>query len=100
MYFSAVPIALATVFLWRRPEGLPHEATAAYVLVMLVVLRLAGGLYQIPSDALAPELAPDYHERTTLISWRWAFGVAGALLLGILLKGVFFRRGPPNPPAP
>jgi GPH family glycoside/pentoside/hexuronide:cation symporter len=97
MYFSAVPIALATVLLWRRPEGLPNGAMTVYVLVMLVVLRLAGGLYQIPSDALAPELAPDYHERTTLISWRWFFGLFGLVIISVLLNGVFLRRDAAHP---
>jgi len=97
MYFSALPIALATIFLWRRPEGLPTEAMAAYVLAMLIVLRLAGGLYQIPSDALAPELAPDYHERTTLLAWRWFFFLFGLVVLTVLLNGVFLRRDASHP---
>jgi glycoside/pentoside/hexuronide:cation symporter, GPH family len=97
MYFSAVPIALATIFLWRRPVGLPTDAMAAYVLVMLVVLRVAGGLYQIPSDALAPELAPDYHERTSLLSWRWFFGLFGLVIITVLLNGVFLRRDAAHP---
>ena len=97
MYFSAVPIALATIFLWRRPPGLPTEAMAAYALGMMVMLRLAGGLYQIPSDALAPELAPDYHERTTLVAWRWFFLLFGLVVLTVLLNGVFLRRDASHP---
>ena len=97
MYFSAVPISLAIVFLWRRPAGLPTDAMPLYALVMLVALRLAGGLYQIPSDALAPELAPDYHERTSLISWRWFFGLFGLVVISGLLNGVFLRRDAAHP---
>jgi Na+/melibiose symporter-like transporter len=97
MYASALPIALATCFLWRQPAGLSPEGLAGYVLGMLIVLRLAGGLYQIPSDALAPELAPDYHERTGLLSWRWFFGVFGALALAIILNVVFLRRDAHHP---
>jgi glycoside/pentoside/hexuronide:cation symporter, GPH family len=97
MYFSAVPISLAIIFLWRQPHGLPTAAMPIYVLVMLVVLRLAGGFYQIPSDALAPELAPDYHERTSLISWRWFFGLFGLVLISGLLNGVFLRRDAAHP---
>jgi Na+/melibiose symporter-like transporter len=97
MYVSAVPIALATVFLWRRPAGFSNDAMAVYALVMLVVLRLTGGLYQIPSDALAPELAPDYHERTDLLSWRWFFGLFGLLAISVLLNGVFLRKDAAHP---
>ena len=100
MYFSAVPIALAIVFLWRRPEGLSNAAMTVYVFVMMVVLRLTGGLYQIPSDALAPELAPDYHERTELLSWRWFFGLFGLLAISVLLNGVFLRKDAAHPLGP
>jgi Na+/melibiose symporter-like transporter len=97
MYASALPIALAIAFLWRHPSGLSNDALAIYVLVMLIVLRLCGGLYQIPSDALAPELAPDYHERTGLISWRWFFGLFGALVVSVILNAVFLRKDASHP---
>ena len=100
MYASALPVALATCFLWRHPAGLSPAALAGYVLAMLVVLRLAGGLFQIPSDALAPELAPDYHERTGLLSWRWFFGLFGFLAVAILLNAVFLRKDAAHPLGP
>ena len=68
-----------------------------YVLAMLIVVRVAGGLYQIPSDALAPELAPDYHERTGLLSWRWGFGLFGALAIGYVLNAFFLRKDASHP---
>ncbi len=97
MYASALPIALAICFFWRHPAGLSQGELAAYVLVMLIVVRLAGGLYVIPSDALAPELAPDYHERTSLISWRWFFGLFGASAAGFILRFVFLRKDAAHP---
>ena len=97
MYLSALPIGLATVLLWWRPPGLSGEAMAAYILITLVVLRLSGGLYTIPSDALTPELAPDYHERTTLISYRWFFGLVSAAVMGFVLGFVFLRQDKSHP---
>jgi Na+/melibiose symporter-like transporter len=97
MYASTIPIALSTVLLWRHPAWVSAAAMPIYVLAVLIVLRLAGGLYQIPSDSLAPELAPDYHERTTLISWRWAFGLIGGVVLSVVLNAVFLRRDAANP---
>ncbi|HVM98788.1 MAG TPA: MFS transporter [Caulobacteraceae bacterium] len=97
MYASALPIALAICFLWRHPANLGADALAAYVLVMLIVVRLAGGLYQIPSDALVPELAPDYHARTGLISYRWFFGLLGAAVVNFLLLTVYLRKDRSHP---
>jgi len=89
MYASAAPIALATVLLWHPPHSLMAGALAAYTLAMLVVLRLTTSLYQVPSDALSPELAPDYHERTGLIAYRYFFAIAGATVAGFVLQFVF-----------
>ncbi len=100
MYASAIPIALAIVFLWRHPAGLTGFAMAAYALGVLIVARLAGGLYTIPSDALTPELAPDYHARTGLISYRWFFGVFGGAVMGIVLSVVFLRKDASHPLGP
>jgi len=97
MYASTIPIGLCTVLLWRHPAWISAAAMPLYVFTVLVVLRIAGGVYQIPSDSLAPELAPDYHERTTLISWRWFFGLVGSVLLTVLLQGVFLKRDAANP---
>lgn len=97
MYASALPVAIAIAFLWRRPEGLSGEALAAYVLTMLVFVRVAHGLYLIPSDALVPELAPDYHERTSLISYRGLFGFVGAGAVGFLAHAVFLRKDASHP---
>ena len=97
MYASAIPIALASCLLWRNPADLHGGALAIYVLAMLVLLRVAGGLYQIPSDALTPELAPDYYERTGLISWRWGFGVAGFAAITFFLNAFLLARTPAHP---
>lgn len=97
MYASTIPIAIGTAMLWRHPTWISAATMPVYVFTVLVVLRVAGGVYTIPSDALAPELAPDYHERTTLISWRWFFGLVGGVLLNVLLYGVFLRRDAANP---
>jgi GPH family glycoside/pentoside/hexuronide:cation symporter len=64
---------------------------------MLVLLRLCTSLYQVPSDALTPELAPDYHERTSLISFRWFFGVVGATVANFVLFAFYLRKSAANP---
>lgn len=97
MYASAVPIALAIVFFWRAPHGLAPLALAAYSLTLLVIVRLSVSLYQIPSDALTPELAPDYHERTGLISYRYFFGYLGGTALSVIQGVVYLRKDASHP---
>ena len=97
MYASALPIALAIFFFWRSPQGLPPAALAAYTLILLVVVRVSASLYQIPSDALTPELAPDYHERTELISFRYFFGHLGGTAVSVIIGTVFLRKDASHP---
>ena len=97
MYASALPIGLAIVFFWRAPHELTGAGLAAYSLVLLVVIRLSVSLYQIPSDALTPELAPDYHERTGLLSYRYFFAFLGGTALSVILGVVYLRKDASHP---
>jgi GPH family glycoside/pentoside/hexuronide:cation symporter len=97
MYASAAPIAIAIFLLWRQPPGLTAEGVAAYSLFWLITVRLCSGVYQIPSDSLTPELAPDYHERTSLISFRYFFGIFGGVGMTVLLLNVLLRKDATHP---
>ena len=61
------------------------------------MLRLCVSLYQIPSDALTPELAPDYHDRTSLISFRYFFAFAGGIGVFLVMQTVFLRKDASHP---
>jgi GPH family glycoside/pentoside/hexuronide:cation symporter len=90
--FVSAPLALiAGFFFWRPPSGFGVAATFAYMMTLLVMLRLAVSLYEIPSSALAPELTPDYHERTTLFGYRWFFIIVGGLAMNAVLYLWFLR---------
>jgi GPH family glycoside/pentoside/hexuronide:cation symporter len=97
MYASAVPAALSFYLLWRAPEGLGVAGLFGFMIVMLVSVRVSVALYEIPSTALAPELAPDYDQRTTLLAYRWFFGVLAASVMIVLLYLVFLRQDAAHP---
>src|SRR5579863_1936075 len=97
MYASAAPLAVAFYFLWNPPYGWSNHAMVVYLLVMLVAVRLLVSLYEIPSAALAPELTPDYDERTSLLAYRFFFGVLGGTVMGVLAFQVFLRKDATHP---
>lgn len=97
MYASAGPTALAFFFLWNPPHDLSTGAQFAFMIGMLIAVRLAVSLYEIPSTALAPELAPDYDRRTTLLAFRFFFGIIGGATITFLLYQVFLRQDAANP---
>jgi len=81
MYVAAILWGLSFVVLWNAPKTLTGESLLIFMLVFLLAVRISASLHDIPSNALTPELAPDYDQRTNLYSYRWAFvilGLAGA----------------------
>ena len=89
MYAAAVPAAGFFWLLWHLPAGLSKLALAALALALMALVRICVSIYEIPSNALTPELSADYDSRTTLQSFRWFFGIIGGALAAYLLNGVF-----------
>jgi GPH family glycoside/pentoside/hexuronide:cation symporter len=97
MYAAAIPCAVCIYLLWHTPASWPPEATFALVMALLIAVRFFVGLYDTTSAALAPELAPDYNDRTTLLSYRWLFVTASGAPLALLLNVVFLRKDAAHP---
>jgi GPH family glycoside/pentoside/hexuronide:cation symporter len=92
MYASILPAAAAFWMLWNPPAGLSQGANFAYLLATLLAVRLSNSLNEVPSTALAPEMAPDYHARTRLLGQRYFWGVMGAMLTSLLAFQVFLSK--------
>ncbi|MET3526939.1 MFS transporter [Phenylobacterium koreense] len=88
MYAAAPLVAASCIAFWNSPDW-PPQALGAYLMGMLVLLRLCVSLYEVPSQALAPELTTDYHQRTSLFSYRFFFGVIGGFGMNLVLYQVF-----------
>lgn len=89
-----IPVAL---FLRWHPPGWEASAMFWYILGTGLFLNLAWSLYEVPSGALAPELAPDYHDRTVLLGYRWMLGTLGTALATVLIYGIFLKKTPEHP---
>jgi GPH family glycoside/pentoside/hexuronide:cation symporter len=97
MYISALPAALGFFLMWHAPSGLSSGALLAFMIAMLVLVNISISLYEVPSLALAPELAPDYTLRTKLLAYRWFFLILGATATSVILYQVFLRQDETNP---
>ena len=91
MYASAIPIALTMLALWRPPAAFSVEEKAVWLFGFALAARLVISLYEVPSQALAPELVPDYHARTGLLGYRWIFFTLGGAVATMAGYFVFFR---------
>jgi glycoside/pentoside/hexuronide:cation symporter, GPH family len=88
LYASAVPIALTWMLLWFPPSG-STATVLGWLLLTAVLARAAIATNEVPSLAMAPELTPDYHERTAVLRYRYLFGWLAGLAILMLAYGVF-----------
>ncbi len=77
LYASVLPVALCYYCLWV-PPALSETGLFAWLLAFTIGLRLSLTMHSVPFNALLPELAPDYDERTRLMNYSvsaaWFFG--------------------------
>ena len=92
MYAAAIPFSVAFFLLWNPPQGWSEQALFFYLLACLLTLRFFDTFFELPHSALAPELAKDYNDRTSLISLRMLFGVIGGLGMTVLAYKFFLRE--------
>jgi GPH family glycoside/pentoside/hexuronide:cation symporter len=92
MYASAAPIALGWLLLWNPPEW-SQQGMLLWVFATAVFVRTAVSGYEVPSQALSPELSADYDERTRIMAYRYLFGWIGGMGMLMASYGWFLADG-------
>jgi glycoside/pentoside/hexuronide:cation symporter, GPH family len=93
----ATPLAaLVFIALFTPPTWLSTSGAAIWFGTTLMMFFILNMLYGLPHAALGPELTLDYHERSSLFSWREGFALVGTLVAavvpGILIKSMGDER--------
>jgi GPH family glycoside/pentoside/hexuronide:cation symporter len=90
---SGVPMGIAFFLIFSPPLLKSSWAILIYLLVTVLVMFTSRSAFETPYLALAPELTPDYDERTKLSAFKQFFGTLGdaqgALLPLILFNTLF-----------
>jgi len=94
MYAAALPAPLLFFALWNPPAGQSDAMVAAYLLVVLLALKLFDTFYELPSSALLPELVQDYDKRIIWITARSAFSHLATVGTVILAYNYFLKEQP------
>ena len=97
MYASAVPVGVLYLLLWTPPAGASHLVVMAYLVVVAILVRSVISCYEVPSSALTPELTTDYHERTSILGYRYLFGWLGGVGMLLVAFAVFLAPTPQYP---
>lgn len=96
MYAAAIPIAVGWLLLWHPPV-MSEGMTLMWLFATAIIVRSAVSCYEVPSQALTPELTSDYDERTRITAYRYLFGWGGGLTILLLAYGLFLRPSPEYP---
>jgi len=72
-------LALFTFLLFSPPEGLTGAALFPWLVVTFLGAYTARTIYETPYQAMAPDLTPDYDQRTRVATWRVTIGNLGDL---------------------
>jgi glycoside/pentoside/hexuronide:cation symporter, GPH family len=94
IYASLAPLSLGYLLIWSPPANWSPTMLYAYLLGMLLIVRVADSCYELPSSALLPELTLDYNERTSILSLRTLFALVGGMSMSMLALRVFLRESP------
>lgn len=81
LYASAPLIAVLFYLIWNPPSGASEAQLFAYLLVVIIALRISITLFEVPSYAMVPELVSDYDQRTNILNSRVSVSwIAGGLM--------------------
>jgi GPH family glycoside/pentoside/hexuronide:cation symporter len=86
MFVAAPIVALALGLMFSIPPALTGGALFAYILVVLVTLRVSQSAYILPFVAMGAELSDDYAERSSVVTFRYGANIVfncSQLVLGL-----------------
>jgi Na+/melibiose symporter-like transporter len=90
MLIGALPFGFAIYLLFAPPAGLDGPGLFGWMLGFAIVVRILLTFFFVPHLSLGAEMVRDYHERTSLISYRLFFQFAGGLFVSMVGFVIFF----------
>jgi GPH family glycoside/pentoside/hexuronide:cation symporter len=95
---GAIPFGIAFFLVFSPPTISNSPLLFFYLLVMVLLMLTSRAVFEMPYLALAPELTPNYNERTKLSGFRQLFGTFGdaqGAILPLVLVGLFHDQRRP-----
>ena len=90
MLIGALPFGCAFYLLFAPPAGLTDTGLFAWMLGFAITVRIFLTFFFVPHLSLGAEMVRDYHDRTSLISYRLFFQFAGGLFVSMVGFVIFF----------
>ncbi len=81
---TAIPNALAFIFLFSVPTGLDMTTKMILVSLLYMLLFTTTSFYIVPYLTYGMELDPTYHGRTAVAAWRMLFSIGFGLVAAVV----------------
>ena len=89
LFLGSLPLALSVGMIFSIPAFDSTWTKFAYVLTVLIILRVSFSAFALPYAALGAELSQDYTERSVIMAYRNFFNICGTTACYILGFGIF-----------
>ncbi len=90
MLISAIPMGLFFVLQWWIPFPESNQwGLFWFYTIIALFLGTFYTMYSLPYTALTAELTQDYHERTSLSSYRFSFSLGASIVALLIARTVF-----------
>ena len=93
LFAGAIVSALSFAMIFTTPVFGNQLFTAAYVLVAMMIYAFGYTLFNVPYMSMPSEMTPDYHERSSIHSYRMVFVSLGGLLAGAVAPFMLEKMG-------
>ncbi|MCP4196920.1 MAG: MFS transporter [Proteobacteria bacterium] len=80
----SVPASVAFAAMWIKMDTAALWTQVVYYAAIYVAFKTLATALNVPYQALGPELTDDYDDRTSLITFRMAFAISGAIAAGVV----------------
>lgn len=103
MLAAAIPMGVFFIVLFNPPDSLGQSGLFAWLTLGAIAVRTAMTVYHVPYMALGAELSDDYHERTSIVTWRTliSFTLSSAFIMisyaAFFPESAEFENGMLNP---
>ena len=87
IFSGAILGGLTFALMWQIPLGWSGTAYFAFLTGFLLLFYTAFTVFTVPYHAIGYEMTPNYHERTSVMSYRMFFNMIGNICAGWLLAG-------------
>ncbi len=97
MLIGAVPLGVFFYLVFTPPDGLSHMELFAWLSGFMVLTRVSLSVFFVPWAAIAAELSDDYHERTSIMAYRYGLGWLIAVTFPFIVFGFVMANTPEHP---